>query len=183
LTDSQISEIELWDAFKKGDKIAFGQLFSNYYTVLYQYGYKIIQDSNLLEDTIQELFIELWESRSSTVVRSVKAYLFRSLQYKLFKKIQQQRIVYTDNEGRLDMPFNITKETLLITAEEEKFKALKIAEVMDKLSARQREIIYLRFYHNMSYEEISDVMQINYQVCRNLLSQAIKSLRKLLPSL
>ncbi len=54
---------------------------------------------------------------------------------------------------------------------------------MDKLSARQREIIYLRFYHNMSYEEISDVMQINYQVCRNLLSQAIKSLRKLLPSL
>lgn len=47
------------------------------------------------------------------------------------------------------------------------------------LSNRQREIIYLRFYQNLDYEEISEVMNINYQASRNLLSHAIKVLRQL----
>ncbi len=52
-----------------------------------------------------------------------------------------------------------------------------------QLSARQKEIIYLKFYQNLSYEEVSDIMNINYQVARNLLSQAIKTMKKILQKL
>jgi RNA polymerase sigma factor (sigma-70 family) len=51
---------------------------------------------------------------------------------------------------------------------------------LGRLSNRQKEIIYLKYYQNLSYEEVSEIMNINYQVARNLLYQAIKSLKSLL---
>ncbi len=53
-------------------------------------------------------------------------------------------------------------------------------DALGRLSNRQREIIYLKYYQNLSYEEVSEIMNINYQVARNLLYQAIKSLKSLL---
>jgi RNA polymerase sigma-70 factor (ECF subfamily) len=53
-------------------------------------------------------------------------------------------------------------------------------QAIDQLSNRQKEIIYLKFYQNLSYEEVSEIMNINYQVARNLLHQAIKAMRKIL---
>jgi RNA polymerase sigma-70 factor (ECF subfamily) len=51
---------------------------------------------------------------------------------------------------------------------------------LERLSSRQKEIIYLKYYQNLSYEEVSEIMNINYQVARNLLYQAIKSLKTIL---
>ena len=44
----------------------------------------------------------------------------------------------------------------------------------------QKEIIYLRIYKGLSYEEISVIMEIDHQVVRNLLCQALKTFRKLI---
>ena len=43
---------------------------------------------------------------------------------------------------------------------------------------RQKEIIYLRFVHEMSFEEISEIMEINIQSARNLLTRSMEKLRK-----
>lgn len=51
---------------------------------------------------------------------------------------------------------------------------------MYKLSDRQKEIVYLKIFKGLSYDEIAPIMNINYQASRNLFSQAIKSLRQLL---
>ncbi|MGZ3846904.1 MAG: RNA polymerase sigma factor, partial [Flavisolibacter sp.] len=53
-------------------------------------------------------------------------------------------------------------------------------EAINQLPARQKEIIYLRIYKGLSFEEIGQIMQLNYQVVRNLLSQALKSFRKII---
>ena len=49
---------------------------------------------------------------------------------------------------------------------------------IEQLSNRQKEIIYLKFYNGLSYEEISAVTQLKYQSVRNLFSVALKELRK-----
>ncbi|WP_347022183.1 RNA polymerase sigma factor, partial [Bacteroides ovatus] len=46
------------------------------------------------------------------------------------------------------------------------------------LTGRQKEIIYLRFVHEMSFEEISEIMEINIQSARNLLTRSMEKLRK-----
>ena len=176
--NTESNDTILWDSFKNGDKESFGLLFRRYYKLLYNYGCKITADTNLLEDAIQELFTELWQNKSQTQVISVKAYLLKALKYKLFKQLKNRKN-HTD-EFTDDLQFELSIESLKIEKEENEERVKKITDALNQVSNRQKEIIYLKFYQGLSYDEISDVMQINYQAARNLLYQAVKSIKKLL---
>ena len=156
----------------------FRIFFREYYPKLYSYGFKIIANHDLLEDCLQELFTDIWKNAGKTEIKSMNAYLFKSLQYKLFKKGAREKKILPETDPGFEISFEITAETLLIEGEAHVEKVKKISFLMTHLSGRQREIIYLKFYKNFSYEEISEIMQINYQAARNLLSLSIKVLRK-----
>lgn len=169
----------LWESFRNGDKDAFASLFRGYYAILFRFGCKFTNDSVLLEDCIQELFIELWQAKSRTPVISVKAYLLKSLKYKLFRSFSQKgKLVEWQENGQTH--FEWSHETFLIAEQEDMEKKRRVLQAMGQLSGRQKEIIYLKFYQGLSYDEVSEIMNINYQVARNLLYQAIKSLKKFL---
>jgi RNA polymerase sigma factor (sigma-70 family) len=172
-------DILLWESFRKGDKDAFAALFRQYYEALFRYGGKFTNDTELLEDCIQELFIELWQAKSDAPVLSVKAYLLKSLKYKLLKAFRQngKTLSLADNG---EAAFEWSHETFLISEQENAEKRQRVLDALGRLSNRQKEIIYLKYYQNLSYEEVSEIMNINYQVARNLLYQAIKSLKTLL---
>jgi RNA polymerase sigma-70 factor (ECF subfamily) len=76
--------------------------------------------------------------------------------------------------------FEFSHETQLIKRQETEEKTTAVTAAMQQLSNRQKEIIYLKYFQEMSYEEVSEVMGINYQVARNLLYQSVKALRKIL---
>lgn len=179
---SSASDIELWNAFEKGDKEAFGHLFRRYYPLLYQYGLKICDDPSTLEDCIQDLFTELWNKKPNQKIQSIKAYLLQALKYKLYKTFRKKRstldIVYASDDH-----FELSHETFLISADENNEKLKLLLNALNQLPSRQKEIIYLKIYKGLNYEEISEVMGINYQVVRNLLCQALKTFRKLLVTL
>ena len=159
----------------QGDKEAFGNIFYRHYTFLFQFGLKICADRETLEDVIQELFTELWQKKKNTELQSVKAYLVQSLKYKLYKAYHKQRHQFIlEKEEEL---FELSPETFLVQQEENKEQASKILEALNKLPPRQKEIIYLKIYKGLSYEDISELMHLKYQVVRNLLCQALKTLR------
>jgi RNA polymerase sigma-70 factor (ECF subfamily) len=168
-------DILLWESFREGDRGAFATLFRTHYELLYRYGGKFTADSNLLEDCIQELFIELWQAKTRTPVVSVRAYLLKSLKYKLLKAYRKGRdiVPLVGEEGA----FEWSHESFLIAEEEDGEKKLRIGKALEQLTGRQKEIIYLKYYQNLSYDEVSEIMNINYQVARNLLYQAIRSLK------
>ncbi|HVU57746.1 MAG TPA: sigma-70 family RNA polymerase sigma factor [Puia sp.] len=171
--------IRLWESFRKGDKEAFATLFREHYNTLYKFGNKFTTDTELLEDCIQELFVELWQAKSRAPVYSVKAYLLKSLKYKLLKAFRKGgKIMPLHDYG--DVPFELSHETFLISQQEDQEKKQRVIEALGRLSHRQKEIIYLKYYQNLSYEEVSEIMNINYQVARNLLYQAIRSLKNML---
>lgn len=171
------SDIEIWNAFKSGDRKAFGELFNRFYSPLFQYGSKICTDKAILEDCIQELFLEMWQSRSTIEVRSVRAYLIRSVKYKIFKLLRKKQLLHPVTE---ETTFEISYENLLIGRQVQEEQKQHLLKAINQLSARQKEIIYLKLYKALSYEELSEVMEINYQAARNLFSQAIKCLRSFL---
>jgi RNA polymerase sigma-70 factor (ECF subfamily) len=168
-------DILLWESFREGDRKAFATLFRTHYELLYRYGGKFTTDLNLLEDCIQELFIELWQAKTRTTVISVRAYLLKSLKYKLLKTYRKSRSIVpiADDEAS----FEWSHESFLIAGEEVAEKKRQLLKAMEQLSGRQKEIIYLKYYQNLSYDEVSEIMNINYQVARNLLYQAIRSLK------
>jgi RNA polymerase sigma factor (sigma-70 family) len=171
-------DMELWSSAIAGDRDAFGLLFKRHYNLLYQYGIKVCPSSEVVEDSIQELFVELWQRKPTQEITSIKAYFLQALKFKLYKTFRRQRVVI-NIEGHRTETFELSHETFLINEKDDEERAKQVLEAINKLPARQKEIIYLKIYKGLSYEEISVVMQLNYQVVRNLLCQSLKTFRKL----
>lgn len=76
--------------------------------------------------------------------------------------------------------FELSHEDFLIEKDEHARKSMHLRSAIEQLSSRQKEILYLKYYQDLSYDEVSEIMNINYQVARNLLHQAIKSMKKLI---
>ncbi|MEJ7695016.1 sigma-70 family RNA polymerase sigma factor [Daejeonella sp.] len=171
----------LWKSFRTGDKLAFGQLMRENFRHLFNYGSKFSHDDELVKDVIQDLFLKLWEKRlnlSDDV--NPKAYLTASLRRALHRKIQSQSKFSSYAElNELDCSFDLvlSVEQDLIDKESTLALASRIAANLSELPARQREVVYLKFFQDFSRDEISKTMQITPQTVSNLLQLALKKLR------
>ena len=176
--DSSYQDHRLWAAFQRGEESAFAHLFHIYYNDLYNYGLKIACDEAFVQDAIQELFITLWRTRERLgPVTSPKPYLMKSLRRSVLRGITRRRsnrlkllskpapdIVFSPEEVTIrDQTSEVRKDFMLLQ--------------LNNLSRRQREVIYLRYYDDLTYEEISQVMGLNYQSVMNHLHKALKALR------
>lgn len=170
----------LWDRFRNGDTEAFVSIFKIYYVPLFNYGSKITNQRPLVEDCIQELFIELWRSNGKSEILSFKAYIFTAFKFKLIKIIGKNGKNQNTKSNNEDGNFEISIAMLLINEQENRELTQRVFNALQKLPARQKEIIYLKFYLGFGYEEVSKIMHINYQVARNLVYKSIKELKKII---
>lgn len=175
-----LNDIELWQGTRERDKTSFEKLFKHYYKFLIHYGLKHSSNEILIEDCVQELFIELWKKAPSIQIQSFRGYLFQSFRFKLYKYLKKYKRIHFNEKADTDEPslFVLSKEDFIINEETELEKINLLKQALGKLSKRQQEIIYLRFYQNLDYTEISEIMDISYQVSRNLLCQSLKVLKK-----
>lgn len=176
---SKSSNTDLWENFKKGDKEAFQLIYQTYAPELLSYGKRLTTDISLLEDSIQDLFIELWKSGeklSSTT--SIKFYLFKALRYKV---VRNHGIVNRLGTVSLDGFMTILKtpshEEYTVLDEVDTHNLQSLKEALLRLPERQREAINLRYYHNFSNEEVASIQGITYNsVCKSI-SAALRSLK------
>jgi RNA polymerase sigma-70 factor (ECF subfamily) len=179
------NDIVLWNQFRNGDTESFVSIFKKYYNDLFNYGCKITADDTIVEDCIQDLFVDLWRTGGKAEIISLKAYFFRAFKFKLIKAISKENKTTSFVPGLhendpMGIGFEISKEMLLINNQADKELSQKVFAAIEELSSRQKEIIYLKFHQNLGYEEVSEIMNINYQAARNLVYQAIKVLKKII---
>ena len=91
---------------------------------------------------------------------------------------QQNMAVYKTDHDLYDPV--LSGEDIIIGKEISTERSNHLKKAIQQLTNRQKEIIYLRFYSGLSYEEISEVTALKYQSIRNLFSNALKELRKVL---
>jgi RNA polymerase sigma factor (sigma-70 family) len=180
--NTKLTDNELWEAYKKGDADLLGELFLRYYKPLYQYGSKSTTDNEVLEDCIQELFLELWQNNNQVQVQFIRGYLFKAFKYKLHRSLAR-KLKHKQQELSEDFHFELSHDHFIVKEEENQQQKERVMDAFSKLTNRQKEIIYLKYYQQLSYEEISEVMNINYQTARNLLHKSIMSMRKLVTML
>lgn len=170
----------LWQRLKDGDHQALASIYEEHFDFLYHYGRKIISDQSTLEDTIHELFVEIWERRATlSATDQIRPYLTVAYRRKLFKAVKAASKSVELNEGY----FGTTEEDNSLTDLHPSENEIKIKKSLRLLPDRQREILYLKYYGGMDYEEIAQIMDMNYQSARNLASRAVKNLSKHLLSL
>jgi RNA polymerase sigma factor (sigma-70 family) len=183
--DTASSDIQLWQGLKRGDLGAASQLMRNYYNVLYRYGIKFSgNDSDLVKDCIQELFIKLWDNRDRlTDVQVVKPYLITALRRRLLDSLRQRSGLqplpgfFSDNEFHSIAAFSYSPEDFIIREQEAESRSQKISQALNQLTKRQREAIYLRFFENMEYKKIAAAMDLKERTVYNLVHEGLNNLR------
>lgn len=178
------SERSLWSAFKKGNHLAFSQIYANYSQALYNYCRQFSRNEELVKDCIQDLFVDLWTNRANIKTPSrPKNYLYKSIRNNLLRKLASRK----NDSLALGLPdhypFFATLDTEAEWINKEKKNEISHAlkEVFEHLTVRQKEVIFLRFYENYDYKEIAEIMDISTKATYKLLYRAIEALRANLP--
>ncbi len=170
--------IDAWTKFRDGDFSSLGALFEKHYLELFYYGNKIVALPEMVKDTIQDLFIDVWERRNKMAsVENIKAYLIISLRRELIHRVGKIRKENVE-EKVSPLQFSFSPEDFVISSEQNEEHTRMLARCMENLTDRQREVILLRFYHNLEFAEISQVLEMNIQSVRNLLFRALEKIRK-----
>ena len=170
----------LWQRFRQGDEEAFTLLYQRYVRVLYSYGKKLIADEAVVEDLVQDLFIDLWQSRSRLAdAESPRFYLFRSLRRRIHKNCNGRFNVRWDLIDEEFHPVALPKESEIIESEQTQKQKDELDAWLKSLPGRQYEVMMLRFYQDFSYSQISQILTINEQSVRNLVQRAVSKLRQL----
>ncbi|MBT31624.1 MAG: hypothetical protein CMO01_18365 [Thalassobius sp.] len=167
----EMNEVEIWDEFRSGNPNALGFIYNKYANDLFNYGYRLYPNREIVKDAIQEMFLTLWKNRENlNKVKSIKNYLYFSVRRKIIRDVK--------NIGQYNsLDFN---NDFIIPAEikEDKYQSLLLK--IDQLSSRQKEVIFLKFYNKLSNEVIAEVMEINKQSVYNLIHDALKKLKQIL---
>jgi len=180
---TQQSSATLWQAFKQGNKAAYEELFNRHFNELYYYSFKLCGNEALCKDSIQELFLELWDKRNNLGdVSSVKNYLIKSIRRKVIRtQVQsERRLLRLQNNVDPDSLFQLSAEDLLIYNQAEKRQKLRLNTAINTLTTKQKEIIYLKYHTGLDYKDIAAVLGIRYQSVRNHMHKAITKLREVL---
>ena len=167
----------VWLAFREGSRKAFDTIYKTHIQSLIQYGYKLTSNRSLIQDCIQDLFVELWQNRTSLgQVRSIKYYLLKSLRYKLIRALQKNNIQTLDGAEVPDDSGTI--ESQILAQEDSHRYAQQLAVALLQLPKRQKEAIHLRYYQELSNEEVARMMGVNYQSACKFIYTALGTLRK-----
>jgi RNA polymerase sigma factor (sigma-70 family) len=170
-----------WDLLMQGHRKGLEGLYKQFVSTLFNYGLALTNDESFVQDCIQEVFIDLWKYHQSLgKAENVKAYLIRALSHKIYKenrnKIKNNSVRWEDG---LDNCFSIESiESEFISVHREQRLQCKLAEGLDKLPTRQKEVINLLFFEKISYQEVSKLMGINLRSVYTLAWKAITNLKK-----
>lgn len=170
---------DLWTSFIKGDSDAFSELYRSFYKSLYSYGLSFKMSEEQVRDIIQDLFVKLY-ARPELVKdpSTLRPFLFTSMRNACLNSIKmEQRLASLDTIEGFEINYSINNNNIEDKEELERIKTL-VKNILDQLTPRQKEIIYLRFLHQMEYEEISKVMDMSEQAARNLVYRAMDKMRK-----
>lgn len=172
----QKTDQELLQIIKDDNHLAFKEIYKRYILSLSNFGKKFTDDRGLLKDTLQELFINIWNKRQQlTHVKNLKVYLIKSLRNRLIRKLSEKsRLVLHD----IEEVYNAVEFIEFAELEHEKIILKELKKQVNLLPERQREVIHLRYYQQLTHDEISEILSINYQSVSNLLFRAIKKLQQ-----
>lgn len=165
-----------------GSQPAYSFMYEKYARLLYNYGYKIAQNRQLTEDCLQDLFLTILETRERLGhTDSIKFYLMRSLRREIVRKLNvQQR--FTDNPDQdIDFKVEFVYEPTWLDSQISKERSEAVLRELNQLPARQKEALFLKFFDNLSYDEIAGIMGIETTSAYKVIYKAIASLQKRMP--
>jgi RNA polymerase sigma factor (sigma-70 family) len=175
------SEEDLVALLQRRDQTAFAYLYDNYSSALNGVISRMVDDTQLAEDILQETFVKIWNNFGQydaakgrlftwmiNITRNLTIDTLRSKGYKKQQKISQDENFVSSSQ---DKNFSVTK-----------FDTIGIRKQVQNLKPDQKIIIDLAYFGGYTQEEISKEMSIPLGTVKTRMRTAIIELRKLVQS-
>lgn len=157
----------------------FSGIYQSNFQSLFNYGMNVSQDKDLVKDCIQELFAELWKDRKTILkVESVTPYLFKCLR----RKIKRELGKIKNSPYETSFQCELSHEFKLISQQIDMERKYLLNRAYEKLTERQREAIFLRFYNKFTYEEVAVILKISVKATYKLVARALSIMKKSMDS-
>jgi len=156
-----------------GDRDAFAGLFAQYKNLVYKTAYLLLDNHDEAEDALQEIFVRVHRSLAGFDPRkgAFSTWLYRiTFNHCLNERRRRRAPLTTLDEIHPALVREFPGERL---AEKE-----ALEQAIQALSDRQKAVVILRYYWELSYAEISDILEIPLGTVKSRLDLALKTLRK-----
>jgi RNA polymerase sigma-70 factor (ECF subfamily) len=172
--------IVAWSRFKSGDRYAFEEIYSEFIDPLFAYGIKISGNRELVKDSIQDLFIDLYRYKIDLKKpESLEFYLYRSLKRIILKKLKKNRKTdYFEETDSLELDLTLDIEERFIQQESDLVIRQKMQQVLNGLKPKSRELLFYKFNSNLSYAEIGKLTGLKPDSAKKQIYRIIKGLRE-----
>lgn len=171
--------IALWQQFKSGDSHAFRLVYTRFYKMLLRYGNKISVDTELVMDTVHDLFVNLWNRKNHlSDIDHIEPYLKTSLRHELVRRMADSRNKLSfDDSPELVHQFEILAFTYQHESLEKEETFVRLEKAVQSLSPRVLEALKLRYFDKLGNQEIARRMGISYQSVNNNIHRGVETLR------
>ena len=167
-------------SFQAGNMAAFSQLYNLHINVLFNYGLKLTIDKELLKDCIHDIFVKLYTKKDELgTIDNLRSYLFISLKNKLCDELRRRMYMSDTAVEEVSISTLTDVEDDYMEEEQRKNEFSLVRRLLDQLSPRQREALTLYYIEEKKYEDICEIMNMNYQSVRNLMHRGLTKLRSL----
>ncbi len=176
--------VDLVEKWQVGSEQAFEAFFHQYKNLVFKTAYAITGDHKEAEDILQEVFVKVWNSRNSFDVKRGKltTWLYRITANQCISNNRKKKTKSTSleaeyiNDNSLNNP-DILEETIIQNMEH-----TSLIETIRTMNEAHRTVLVLRYFNELSYNEISEVLGIPLGTVKSRLNDAITILRKRLVS-
>lgn len=181
---ARFTDTELLESVRQGNRIAFKQLFDEYWQFLYQLASRKSGSDADAEDLVQELFIELWRKKSPVVLTtSLKTYLVSCLYLKIFEHFRKKGFREKHYAAFADFAtqtINSMQEAGISSLEfEAEYGKLQevVTQVVARMPAQMNTVFSLKHYEGQSIAAIAAQLNISAETVKSHLKAAVSRLR------
>lgn len=178
-----------WKLLVEGEKQGLYTCFNLFYDDLYRFGMSLYRNPELVKESIQNLFIELWQIRDKlSHVQNIQQYVFtvyKRIMYKTYQKEIRKdpgKVVRLEDLNEQYVSVHSYEAILIASQEDEQLKK-RLEHALNKLTPRQKEIVQLRYFDCLSFKEISHKTELTERTVYNTLHNAVNVLRDSLLSI
>lgn len=178
---SRQQEIEWVKKLRKGDALAFEELFRHYGKRLYHFSLKYQKSTAEAEEIVQEVFLKIWQLRASLDPDlSFNAYLFKIAYRQIAERFRKDALARKYIAGIADELIPFSDELNEAT---NYYSLLQLVEEsVDKLPPRQKEVFILRRSEGLSIAQIAEKLGIAHKTVEQHITGALKSIKSCLDS-
>jgi RNA polymerase sigma factor (sigma-70 family) len=165
--------------YRNGNTAAFTPIYNMYVNMLFNYGHCLTSNTELIKDCVHDVFVKLLNPNSKLNVKSISSYLIISLRNRLVDEFRHanhtiensvEDIRVNSYDEGVEARYLITEHTRLVHE--------KVNGLLETLTPRQRKVFQLYYIEQRKYDEICEIMNMNYHSVRNLVHRGMVRLRE-----